>query len=54
MEMEKTFLKFGTKGNGDYGAWVKDMDMSGEWNLAIDASQGKTHATKDFAVVVAD
>ena len=52
MEMEKTFLKFGTKGSGDYGAWVKDMDMSGEWNLAVDASQGNTHETKDFAITV--
>jgi len=52
MEMEKTALKFGVKGNGDYGAWVKDMDMSGQWNLAIDAVQGNTHETKDFEVNV--
>jgi hypothetical protein len=54
MEMEKTTLKFGVKGNGDYGAWVKDMDMSGQWNLAIDAVQGNTHMTKDFEVTVSE
>jgi YtkA-like protein len=52
MEMEKAVLKFGVKGNGDYGAWVKDMDMAGRWNLAIEAVQGNTHETKDFEVTV--
>lgn len=52
MEMEKTVLKFGVNGNGDYGAWVKDMDMSGQWNLAIEAVQGNIHETKDFEITV--
>ena len=54
MDMGTTQLKFAPKGNGDYEASVKDMDMSGPWNLAVDASQGSVHAKKSFEFTVYD
>jgi hypothetical protein len=33
---------------------MKGVDMSGPWNLAVDAAQGGTHANKDFDVTVSD
>ena len=54
MDMGTTQLKFAPKGNGDYEASMNDMDMSGAWNLAVDASQGPVHAKKSFAFTVGD
>ena len=54
MDMGTTKLTFSPKGNGDYEASVKGVDMSGPWNLAIDVAQGGTHAKKDFEVTVSD
>ena len=54
MDMGTTQLKFVPKGNGDYEAAMKSMDMSGPWNLAVDASQGPVHATKSFEFTVYD
>jgi nitrogen fixation protein FixH len=54
MDMGTTQVKFVSKGNGDYEASIKDMDMSGPWNLAVDASQGPVHAKKSFAFTVYD
>jgi nitrogen fixation protein FixH len=54
MDMGATKLTFSPKGNGDYEASVKGVDMSGPWNLAIDAAQGSAHAKKDFDVTVSD
>jgi hypothetical protein len=54
MDMGTTQLKFAPKGNGDYEASMKSMDMSGPWNLAVDASQGPVHATKSFEFTVYD
>ncbi len=54
MDMGATQLKFTPKGNGDYEASRKDMDMSGAWNLAVDAAQGSTHVKQSFEVVVND
>ena len=54
MDMGTTHLKFAPKGNGDYEASVKGVDMSGPWNLAVDASQGAVHAKKNFEITVYD
>jgi hypothetical protein len=54
MDMGKTDLKFTSKGNGDYEASTKEMDMSGEWNLAVDAAQGAAHTKKSFNFAVGD
>lgn len=54
MDMGTTKLAFSPKGNGDYEALVKGVDMSGPWNLAIDVAQGSAHAKKDFDVTVGD
>ena len=54
MDMGTTKLAFSPKGNGDYEASVKGVDMSGPWNLAIDVSQGGVHAKQDFEVTVSD
>jgi hypothetical protein len=54
MDMGTTQIKFAPKGNGDYQASVKDMDMSGAWNLAVDATQGAVRAKKSFEFTVYD
>jgi hypothetical protein len=54
MDMGTSAVTFAPKGNGDYIASVKDMDMSGQWKLTIEAAQGSTHVTKDFEVTVSD
>lgn len=54
MDMGTTQVKFTPKGNGDYEASLKDMDMSGEWNLAVDAAQGSRHVKQSFEVRVND
>jgi hypothetical protein len=54
MDMGTTQLKFTAKGNGDYEATMKDMDMSGPWNLAVDAVQGSTHVKQSFEMTVGD
>jgi nitrogen fixation protein FixH len=54
MDMGTTQLKFAPKGNGDYEASMKSMDMSGPWNLAVDASQGPVRAKKSFEFTVYD
>ena len=54
MDMGKTELKFTSKGNGDYEASLKEVDMSGEWNLAVDAAQGAAHTKKAFDFTVGD
>ena len=54
MDMGTTHLKFAPRGNGDYEASLKSVDMSGPWNLAVDASQGAVHAKKNFEITVYD
>jgi hypothetical protein len=54
MDMGTTALKFSPKGNGDYEASLKSVDMSGPWGLAVDAVQGSTHAKQSFEVIVFD
>jgi nitrogen fixation protein FixH len=54
MDMGTTQLRFAPKGNGDYQASLKDMDMSGPWKLAVDASQGAVHVKKSFEFTVYD
>ena len=54
MDMGKTELKFIPKGNGDYEASTQEMDMSGQWNLAVDAALGLSHTKKAFDFTVGD
>ncbi|MGC2112000.1 MAG: FixH family protein [Candidatus Korobacteraceae bacterium] len=54
MDMGTMKVNFAPKGSGEYQAQVKSADMSGPWNLAVDAAQGSTHVKKDFEVVVGD
>jgi nitrogen fixation protein FixH len=54
MDMGATQLKFTSKGNGDYQASVRDLDMSGPWSLAIDARRGSESAKQSFDVNVFD
>jgi nitrogen fixation protein FixH len=54
MDMGTAALKFSPKGNGDYEASIKGMDMSGPWSLAVDAANGSAHAKKNFDVTVFD
>ena len=52
MDMGKSEVKFEPKGNGDYQGTVKEMDMAGPWEVAVEAKQGGFHAVKKFEVVV--
>ena len=54
MDMGKTAVKFDFKGNGDYQATVPSFDMSGPWELTVDASQGTLRAHMVFQVTVFD
>jgi hypothetical protein len=54
MDMGKTELRFTPKGNGDYEASTREMDMSGDWNLAVDAALGLSHTKKTFDFTVGD
>ncbi len=54
MDMGTTALKFSPKGNGEYEASTKSVDMSGPWNLAVDVANGSNHAKKNFDVTVFD
>lgn len=54
MDMGTTKLAFSPKGNGDYEASVKGVDMSGPWNLAIDVARNGAQAKKDFEVTVGE
>jgi hypothetical protein len=54
MDMGTTKLAFSPKGNGDYEASVKGVDMSGPWSLAIDVARGTRDVKKDFEVTVSD
>jgi hypothetical protein len=54
MDMGATHVKFTPKGNGDYEASTKDMDMSGAWNLTVDVVKGPVHAKKNFEFTVYD
>jgi hypothetical protein len=54
MDMGATPLQFSPQGNGDYEASMKDLDMSGPWNLAVDVGNGTGHAKKNFDVTVFD
>jgi nitrogen fixation protein FixH len=54
MDMGKTAVKFDSRGNGDYQATVPSFDMSGPWELTVDASQGPLHSHQVFPVTVFD
>jgi nitrogen fixation protein FixH len=54
MDMGKTAVKFQSEGNGVYEVTVSSFDMSGPWEIAIDAVQNRMHAHKVFPVTVFD
>lgn len=54
MDMGATKLTFLPKGNGDYEATLRSVDMSGPWSVAVDASQGGKRMQQSFDVVVYD
>jgi nitrogen fixation protein FixH len=54
MDMGVLAVKFDPKGSGDYEALMKSVDMSGPWNLAVEATQGGKHMKKNFDVNVFD
>jgi nitrogen fixation protein FixH len=54
MDMGKTAVKFEPKGAGDYEAKVPSFDMSGPWEVTIDAIHGALHARKVFQITVLD
>jgi nitrogen fixation protein FixH len=53
MDMGKAEVKFDPKGSGEYDS-VKSFDMSGPWELSVDAEQGALRAHKVFQVTVLD
>ncbi len=54
MDMGATQLKFVPKGNGDYDASVKSLDMSGPWSMAVNAKRGDATAKQSFDVNIFD
>ena len=54
MDMGTTKLNFTSKGNGNYEASINSVDMSGPWNLAVEAAEGNTKVKKDFEITVGD
>lgn len=54
MDMGKNELQLQPKGNGDYEGTVKELDMSGPWELAVDAVQDGFHAQKAFEITIYD
>ncbi len=54
MDMGTAQIKFAPKGNGNYEASMTSMDMSGHWNLAVDAWQGPVHTKRSFEFTVYD
>ena len=54
MDMGATQLTFTPKGSGDYEASVKSTDMSGPWNLAVNAAEGGATVKQNFEVNVFD
>lgn len=54
MDMGTTKLTFAPKGNGDYEAQMKGVDMSGPWSLTVDAKRGGADVKQTFDVNVFD
>jgi nitrogen fixation protein FixH len=54
MNMGKTEVTFEPKGHGDYAATLTSFDMSGPWELTVDASQGSIATHKVFQVTIFD
>ena len=54
MNMGKTEVNFESKGHGDYAATLPSFDMSGPWELTVDASRGSITAHKVFPVTIFD
>jgi nitrogen fixation protein FixH len=54
MDIGKTAVKFQSQGNGVYEVTVPSFDMSGPWEITIDAAQNNGHARRAFPVTVFD
>jgi hypothetical protein len=54
MDMGKTQVNFELKGTGDYQATIKGFDMSGPWEIAIEAAKGEIRTRKSFRFTVLD
>ncbi len=54
MEMGTTEAKFEPAGHGDYETSVKGFDMSGPWELTVDATQGTVRVRRVFQFIVFD
>jgi hypothetical protein len=54
MDMGATQVPFTAKGNGDYEASVKSLDMSGPWTMEVDARRGGTQSKQSFDFTVFD
>ena len=54
MDMGATQLKFAPKGNGDYEASVKSLDMSGPWSMSVNAKRGGATGKQNFDVNIFD
>ncbi len=54
MDMGATQLTFAPKGNGEYEASVKSLDMSGPWSMAVNAKHGGATAKQSFDVNIFD
>ena len=52
MDMGKNELSFQPKGDGNYEASRKEMDMSGPWDLNLEVSQGSPRTVKTFEIVI--
>ncbi len=54
MDMGATEAKFEPAGHGDYETSVKGFDMSGPWELSVDATQGTVRRHQVFQLAVVD
>ena len=54
MDMGETVAKFEPAGDGNYEGSVKGFDMSGPWELTVDATQGTVRVRRVFPFIVFD
>lgn len=54
MDMGTTAVPFTGRGDGDYEAALKSVDMSGQWSLAVEAAQAGVTAKHAFEINVGD
>jgi hypothetical protein len=52
MDMPPVALTLDPKGNGYYEATVKSIEMSGPWDVVVEAKQGSIDSKEDFDLMV--